>query len=349
MPVECWTAGGTPGRQGGRMRLGIDPKVDLAFKKLFGNEDNVLLLIHLLHSVIQPERPVTGLALVPAQSQKDTPRDKQAIADSRARDQGNRQFHVEMQGAVPWCFLNRLLFYWAKFHPQQLREGEDYQVLRPTITVCFVNQVVHADVAAFHQVFRLRADNSQRVMCDDLEIYLIELPKFTKTPEQLSSALDRWCYFLRHGADLDLEKLPAGLDVPEIRRAMEVLTVWTQDEIERAAYESRMKALRDESSLLREVREAKEARDEAVRALREATEAKEATAREAERAAREAERAAREAEVALEKGALIGQIRFCQELLKQPQASESELKGLSPGDLAALLAQLRRQALSGAG
>src|SRR5262245_34718254 len=83
----------------------------------------------------------------------------------------------------------------------------------------------------------------------------------------------------------------ASLDVPEIRRAMEVLTVFTQDEIERAAYESRMKALRDEISLLQEVREAKEGRDAAVQALREATEAAEQATKEAERAAKEVEQA----------------------------------------------------------
>ena len=32
-----------------------------------------------------------------------------------------------------------------------------------------------------------------------LEIHPVELPKFTKTAEQLSDALDGWCYFLRHG------------------------------------------------------------------------------------------------------------------------------------------------------
>jgi predicted transposase/invertase (TIGR01784 family) len=76
------------------MRLGVDPKVDIAFRKVFGIEDNAPVLIDLLSAVVQPARPITGLEIVAAQAEKETPLDKLAIGDVRARDQGNRQFHV---------------------------------------------------------------------------------------------------------------------------------------------------------------------------------------------------------------------------------------------------------------
>src|SRR5947209_1872588 len=66
---------------------------------------------------------------------------------------------------------------------------------------------------------------------------------------------------------------PATLDVPEIRRAMEVLMKFSQDEIERWAYEDRLKAIRDQSSLLREVRESREAQQAAQQALEAAQQA----------------------------------------------------------------------------
>jgi predicted transposase/invertase (TIGR01784 family) len=297
------------------MRLGIDPKVDIAFKMVFGSEEEAPVLIDLLHAVVQPTRPITGLEIAPAHSAKDTPLDKLAIGDVRARDQGNRQFHVEMQWQAAWFFPKRLLYYWAKFHPQ-LREGENYQTLRPTISICFVNQTLFADMADHHMVFRLREAKRDLVFSDDLEIHLIELPKFTKSAEQLSSALDRWCYFLRHGAELDLEHLPASLDVPMIRRAMEVLTVFSQDERERELYEQRVKFQRDQSSLLQEVRDAHEAE---------------------EQARKDADRGRKEG--------LMGQIHLCQELLKQPRTPESELLALSQEDLTTLVAQLRKQLL----
>jgi predicted transposase/invertase (TIGR01784 family) len=242
---------------GGSMKLDTDPKVDIAFKKLFGSEDLAPLLIHLLHAVIQPARPITGLEITQAQSEKDAPLDKLVIGDIRARDQGHRQFHVEMQWLVPGFFRKRLLYYWSKFNPQQLRAGESYLTLRPTFSICFTNQVVFPNVEDYHLVFRLLEVKRALLLCDDLEIHLIELPKFTKTAEQLSSDLDRWCYFLRYGAELGPEQLPPSLDVPEIRRAMEVLKVFTQEERERYAYEMREMAERDKISLEEEYREGK--------------------------------------------------------------------------------------------
>jgi predicted transposase/invertase (TIGR01784 family) len=137
------------------MGLGIDPKVDVAFKKVFGSEDNTLLLIDLLHAVILPDRRITGLEIAQAQSEKDLPLDKQAIGDIRARDQGNRRFHLEMQWQTPWFFPKRFLFYWSKFHSQQMRAGDYYQTLGPTFSICFANSTLFPAVADHHLVFRL--------------------------------------------------------------------------------------------------------------------------------------------------------------------------------------------------
>lgn len=133
--------------------------------------------------------------------------------------------------------------------------------------------------------------------------------------EELSSDLDRWCYFFRHGADLDLERLPPSLDVPPIRRALEVLTVFTQDEREREAYEASLKFQRDQNSLLAEAAEAEE------RGTKKGM------------------------EKGLEQGALIGEIRLSQQLLKMPQSAEAELTQMSIEDLMALRAQLLKQLL----
>jgi hypothetical protein len=92
--------------------------------------------------------------------------------------------------------------------------------------------------------------------------------------------------------------------------------VFNHDEQERALYEARLKAQRDHSSLMREVREAREAEG---------------------RARDEGRKEGRK------EGALVGQVRLCQELLKQPQTPEAELAALPRAALADLLAQLRKQ------
>jgi predicted transposase/invertase (TIGR01784 family) len=340
------------------MALGIDPKVDIAFKKVFG-EENAPLLLDLLNAVVQPTKPITGLEIVQAHADKDTPRDKGVVADLRARDQGNRQFHVEMQRQVPWYFPKRLLFYWARFHPQQLREGEHYQTLRPTISISFASQSLFADLPEHHLVFRLQEVQHGLVFSNDLEIHFIELPKFTKTAEDLSSNLDRWCYFLRHGAELDPGQLPPTMDVPPIRRAMEVLTVFTQDERERAAYEERLMIQLDRNSLEYELQSLTADKERLTADKEQLTADKEQLTADKERLTTDKERLAADKErltadkerltADKERAVVMAQIHTYQEVLKRPLTPEAELVVLPQEDLAALLAQLRKQLLSGGG
>jgi hypothetical protein len=79
-----------------------------------------------------------------------------------------------------------------------------------------------------------------------LQFHLLELPKFTKSAEQLSSGLDRWLYFLRHAEKIDTVAVPAALQQePLVLRALEELKVLAQTDLERERYEARRKALLD--------------------------------------------------------------------------------------------------------
>src|SRR5436305_837916 len=120
---------------------GIDPKIDYAFKRIFGQERNRAVLMHLLNAVLQESGhvPITDLTLNNPFNDKETSSDKLSIVDLRARDQLGRQFNVEMQMVAPWYFPDRVLYYWSRTHSLQLREGDDYDKLRPTISIGFLD------------------------------------------------------------------------------------------------------------------------------------------------------------------------------------------------------------------
>src|SRR5438552_3938716 len=80
---------------------------------------------------------------------------------------------------------------------------------------------------------------------------MLELPKFTRSAEELATPLDAWLYFLRHAERLDGVALPAALRIAEIERAMEILNMITQSDLERERYEARLKIERDRKSLER--------------------------------------------------------------------------------------------------
>jgi hypothetical protein len=181
------------------------PQVDYAFKHLFGRDSTRLLLVHAINSVLSPApgHAVIDLELRNPFNPKETSRDKLSILDITARDQAGRQFNVEMQMLVTHSFANRVVYYAAKLHQQQLQEGDDYHVLRPTISICFINDLLFPDALGHHLRFRILEEQQRFPLSNDLEFHVLELPKFTKKADELDDDLDRWLYFLRHAEMID--------------------------------------------------------------------------------------------------------------------------------------------------
>jgi predicted transposase/invertase (TIGR01784 family) len=238
---------------------GIDPKVDYAFKRLFGRETNRALAIHLLNAVLEPppRERVIDLELLNPFNDKDRLDDKLSILDVKARDQSGRQFNVEMQLLANQYFRQRVPYYWARLHQAQLSEGDAYHRLRPTLSICFMNSPLFPEVPTHHLVFELRdRAHHELVFSGDLAMHILELPKFTKSPAELATPLDVWLYFLRHGERLDAQALPPALAaVAEVQRAMGELLMITQSDLERERYEARLKMQRDISTALAAARE----------------------------------------------------------------------------------------------
>lgn len=104
--------------------------------------------------------------------------------------------------------------------------------------------------------FELRERHHHTLFTDQMALHILELAKFKKTVQQLTTALDRWLYFLRHAEELDADALPEPLNVPEVRWAMGDLIMISQSERDRELYESRLKMRRDMNAVRAEEREA---------------------------------------------------------------------------------------------
>ena len=78
--------------------------------------------------------------------------------------------------------------------------------LKPTISISFLDHVLFPQVAEYHLRFRLVEESLHFPFTEDVEFYVLELPKFTITVEELASGLDIWLYFLRQAEMIDVEK-----------------------------------------------------------------------------------------------------------------------------------------------
>jgi predicted transposase/invertase (TIGR01784 family) len=139
------------------MMLGIDPKVDYAFKWLFGNQKNTSILIHLLHAILNPapEEQIMEIQILNPFNDKMALDEKLSILDIKARDQLGRQFNIEMQMLATAVLKQRILYYWGKLYTEQLQSGQNYGLLKPTISICFVDGVLFPAVPEYHLWFQL--------------------------------------------------------------------------------------------------------------------------------------------------------------------------------------------------
>jgi predicted transposase/invertase (TIGR01784 family) len=312
------------------MKTGIVPTSDYVFKRVCGDEGNALVLVDVLNAVLRfpPGRAVRGVTLLNPFVPGEQAGGKESVLDVRARDDPGRQFVLESQRLVRPVFPRRALFYWCKAHLGQLEEGDRHEMLQPTYVICFLGEALFPDTA-YHHRFHPYDEEHGVLLCKDLEVHLLELSKFDLPAEEVKTALERWVYFFKHGAELDPEALPATLDVPVIRQALEVLVRISQNELERQRALDREMAQRDAASL-----------EYAYREMRE--EAR--VAREAARAAEEAARAAEDkARAAREVGLRLGRIQAYQQLLGLPQTPSDELAQLAEEESVRLEESLRSQ------
>ena len=163
--------------------LGIDPKNDYAFKRVFGSEQHTRVLVHVLNAVLEPPsgQRIESVVVLNPITEPLVVDDKVSILDIRARDQSGRSFNVEMQMVPDQGFRGRLLYYWARLYGSQLQSGDKYELLAPTLSICFVDGLLFADAHQCRLSFRLWASEAELTFSDHMAIHLFQLPRFTST------------------------------------------------------------------------------------------------------------------------------------------------------------------------
>ncbi len=235
----------------------ISPKVDFAFKKLFGSEENKDLLLSLINAILSKEHQVEDLELKNPYNLADYQAGKMSILDIKARDTTGRWFNVEMQMAEDRNFDKRALYYWAKVLTEQLAQGSIYQELSKTISI----NILDFDFVQYSKRFHSRygimnIDTLQDDKLHDvLQLHYIELKKFRKKFKEINAPLERWIAFLARAGQLDKTNLPENLacDPAIVKAVMAVDRMFNEEE--RQVYEIRMQAMIDQESKIASARE----------------------------------------------------------------------------------------------
>ncbi len=241
----------------------ITPKVDLAFKKIFGVEENKDLLIELINATVSPADQVVDVTLLNPYNPKNFRSDKLSILDIKAISETGKRFNIEIQITDEADYDKRALYYWAKLYTDQLKVSEGYSKLNKAIGIHILNFISIADNKKYHNVFRITEKESGISYFHDLELHTIELTKFSKDPdenltsllEKIKTSLDIWTAFLTRHDLLNKDNLPGPLAIPSLKKALHVLDTLNFTDEERMAYEDHLKWLLIEANTVEKYRQ----------------------------------------------------------------------------------------------
>ncbi|HEX4840394.1 MAG TPA: Rpn family recombination-promoting nuclease/putative transposase [Rhabdochlamydiaceae bacterium] len=253
----------------------ISPRVDIAFKKIFGVEENKDLLISLINSIVGPEDQVSDVTLLNPYNPKNFRDDKLSILDIKAQGKDGKRFNIEIQISDEADYDKRALYYWAKLYTEQLKVTEDYALLSKAIGIHILNFTSIPEVKKYHNVFHIREQESYLPYFRDLELHTIELKKFCSSNQEVLSdliakvktSLDMWVAFLTRHDLLKKDHLPAPLNDPSLQKALHVLDVMNFGPEEREAYEDHLKWLRIETNTLKKAEDKGREQGEKLKSL----------------------------------------------------------------------------------
>jgi len=231
----------------------INPRVDFAFKLVFGKEENKDILLSLLNSILEDyqDSPIKDIELLNPYNQKEFEKDKLTILDIKARNEKGEYYNIEVQVADQYYYYMRALYYWARLYSSQIGESGKFWDLKRTVCINILNFEALKEQKKYHNVYRLKEVTDNTEFTNLEEIHFIELEKFTKALPDLKKTLDRWIYFLKHAENYTEKTLPESLKKYEpIEKASKIMDRISLSDEERALYDSRLKILRDEEGAI---------------------------------------------------------------------------------------------------
>lgn len=201
----------------------ISPKIDFAFKKIFGDRQSKDILISFLNAMIyQGNAVIDDLEIIDPYNAGEVLALKDTYLDVKAVLKDQTTVIIEMQVLNVAAFEKRVVYNLAKTYGNQLSSGASYFDLNPVIALTITDFVLFPETSKIITQFGFKEEEELFDYRDrELKMFFVELPKFTKKLEQLQSLTEKWIYFLKE-ADR-LEEIATNLEeVAEIGKALRI-------------------------------------------------------------------------------------------------------------------------------
>ena len=222
----------------------VNPYTDFGFKKLFGTEINKDLLISFINSLLHGREVVKDLTYLNTEHLGISETDRKAVFDVYCENEKGEKILVEMQRGIQQYFKDRSLYYATFPIREQGQKGEwDYQ-LKAVYIIGILNFTFDKDNDNyFHHEVQLLDNKTKEVFYDKLTFIYLEMPKFNKTEDELTSMFEKWLFVLRNLSRL-MER-PKALQERIFTKLFEAAEIAKFTKLEYDSYEESLKAYRD--------------------------------------------------------------------------------------------------------
>jgi predicted transposase/invertase (TIGR01784 family) len=192
----------------------LDPKNDVAFKKIFGTEKNKDILIHFLNDMLlfKEKSPIEDVTFLKTNQDPETAASKTSIVDILCKDKQGHTYIVEMQVATEKGFEKRAQYYASKAYISQMHNGGKYHTLQEVIFLAISNFIMFPNKNVYKSDHVILDKESLENDLKGFSFTFLELPKFKKDIDHLSNMVEKWAYFFKHAeatSEEDLQKLIA--------------------------------------------------------------------------------------------------------------------------------------------
>jgi predicted transposase/invertase (TIGR01784 family) len=233
----------------------MQPKIDFAFKLIFGDEKHKDITIAFLSDVLKiPRQELVDIEFINTELLREFQEDKKGILDIRVKLRDKRQINVEIQ-ILPTRFMpQRSLFYWSKMYVSQIKAGDTYSQIKKCTTINILDFKT-TPLDKLHSCFHLKEDQTGWQLTDVLEVHFLELPKLydSDVVYDEDDPVAQWMLFIS-GKSREVMEMLAAKNI-DIGNAFNVLEIMSREENKRMAYEARQAELMDQRTRMMEARE----------------------------------------------------------------------------------------------
>ena len=203
---------------------------DEVFKLVFGRESTKDVMIEFLNQVIL-DRRILDLEFIDKEMHPVERDAKGTVYDMFCKTDDGSRIIVEVQRRKQPFYPERALYYSTFQIQRQVEAGAEYYDFLPVYVVSILDFMMDDDPQsnAVRTAYRLYEDNSHKLLTDRVTFIFIELPKFTKTVDELDGNILEGMYFCFKNM-AELESRPEVLDHHVFTKIFDVTELYNMDQ-----------------------------------------------------------------------------------------------------------------------